>query len=154
LKDLLKRRRILIYRIAIITIVIVIVWVISPLTSHGILQIYGIDFWFRVFATVFYGVCFTGLIDIKGGMQKWKPHRPYLAPRLFYILMGSLGFVGGTVCLLFFNFVFVGGLFGNLLTIDLIVSISTILSITTMVIYGISYYRIFNEWYEELNRYH
>ena len=34
------------------------------------------------------------------------------------------------------NFIFVAGLFGNLLTFDLVVSISAILSITTTAIYG------------------
>jgi len=92
-----------------------------------------------------------GLIDVRGSMQKWKPKRPYPASRFFYVLIGIGGFIGGIVSMSFVNFIVVGGLFGNILRIDLIILISVILSITTFTIAGIAYRRLFNEWYEELN---
>jgi len=146
-----RQKRVLLYRFIVLALVIVVVWIISPFASSEMLQINGIDFWFRVFATIFYGAWLVGLIDIRGSMQKWKPHGPYLAPRSFYILVGGLGLMVGIVGFILFNFIFVTVLFGNLLTFDLVISISVILSVTTMAIYGIAYYRIFNEWYEELN---
>jgi uncharacterized membrane protein YhdT len=145
-----RRKRLWFYRLTVLAIVIVVVWIICPFVSSEI-QIYGIDSWFRIFATIFYGALFVGLIDIRGGLQKRKPHGPYLAPRFFYILTGGLGLVVGIVGLMFYNFIFLAGLFGKLLTIDLIISISVILSVIVASIYGITYYRTFNEWYEELN---
>jgi hypothetical protein len=131
--------------------VILIVWVISPLISRGTFQMANSSFWFRVVTTIFYGLLLTGLIDIRGGFEWWKPYRrPYAFPRFVYTVIGILGSLVGAVGVFYFNTFFIIGLFPNL-SISIAMFISVILTIPMVGIPIITYYHIFNEWYEELN---
>jgi hypothetical protein len=110
------------------------------------------EFWFRVVATIFYGLSLTGLIDIRGAFEWWKPHRrPYTFPRFVYIVIGILGSLVLVVGAFYFNTVFIKGLFPRLST-TIAVLIGVILTVPMVGIPMITCFHIFNEWYEELNR--
>ena len=146
-----KRKDLWSYRFVILALVILVVWIFSPLISSGTFQMSNSEFGFRVVTTIFYGLLLAGLIDIRGGFERWKPYRrPYAFPRFVYIVIGILGSLVLAVGMFYFNAVFIKGLFPNL-SISILMLISAILSIPMVGIPMITCFRIFNEWYEELN---
>lgn len=139
------------YKFAVLTLIIVLVWIVSPLISKGNFQMRGFDLGLRIFATLFWGAGLAGFFDMRKGFEQspFKKQTPYAFPRFVYYLIGILGFLGSVVLGLLFNYLFVRGLFTIPPGPAILIS-----AFITLTIFGrlvcVSF-SVFNEWYEELN---